>query len=61
LINLGKNAFVLKRGMRLAQLVLRRRVLPQDPLGGDEAEPAWLPALLDPAHDDPDVASVTLF
>jgi acyl-CoA dehydrogenase len=48
------------RRMRLAQLVLRQRVLPQDPLGGDEAEPAWLAGLLEPAHDDGDVAGVNL-
>lgn len=34
------------RRMRLAQLVLRQRVLPQDPLGGDDAEPDWLPGLV---------------
>ena len=49
------------RRMRLAQLVLRQRVLPQDPLGGDTIEPAWMPTLLDPAHDDRDVAGVNLF
>ena len=49
------------RRMRLAQLVLRQRVLPQDPLGGDDAEPAWLPGLLDPACDDGDVAAVNLY
>ncbi len=49
------------RRMRLAQLVLRQRVLPQDPLGGDDAEPAWMPTLLDPALDDTDVAGVNLF
>ena len=49
------------RRMRLAQLVLRQRVLPQDPLGGDEAEPAWMPALLDPSTDDADAAAVDLF
>ena len=49
------------RRMRLAQLVLRQRVLPQDPLGGDDAEPAWLPGLLDPASDDHEVAAVNLF
>jgi len=48
------------RRMRLAQLVLRQRVLPQDPLGGDEAEPAWMPSLLDPSLDDSDVAGVHL-
>ncbi len=49
------------RRMRLAQLVLRQRVLPQDPLGGDDSEPAWMPTLLDPARDDADVAAVNLF
>jgi len=49
------------RRMRLAQLVLRQRLLPRDPLGGDEAEPAWMPALLDLSADDADVASVNLF
>jgi len=49
------------RRMRLAQLVLRQRLLPQDPLGGDDSEPAWLPRLLDPADDDADVAGVTLW
>jgi hypothetical protein len=49
------------RRMRLAQLVLRQRLLPQDPLGGDDAEPAWLPALINPSLDDPDVAGVNLF
>jgi hypothetical protein len=48
------------RRMRLAQWVLRQRVLPQDPLGGDETEPAWLPGLLEPAQDDADVAGVNL-
>jgi acyl-CoA dehydrogenase len=48
------------RRMRLAQLVLRQRVLPQDPLAVDEAEPAWLPDLLDPAADDSNVAAVQL-
>jgi acyl-CoA dehydrogenase len=48
------------RRMRLAQCVLRQRVLPQDPLGGDEAEPAWLPGLLEPSQDDGDVAAVNL-
>ena len=47
------------RRMRLAQLVLRQRVLPQDPLGGDDGEPAWLPRLLDPADDDTDVAGLS--
>ena len=49
------------RRMRLAQLVLRQRVLPQDPLGGDEVEPAWMVSLLDAAIDDPGVAGVNLF
>jgi acyl-CoA dehydrogenase len=49
------------RRMRLAQLVLKHRVLPQDPLAGDDAEPAWLPALLDPARDEGDAAAVNLF
>ena len=48
--------------MRLAQTVLRLRLLPQDPLVAD-GEPGWLPALLtpgpEPASTDPDpVASV---
>jgi hypothetical protein len=47
--------------MHLAQLVLRQRLLPQDPLGGDATEPAWLPGLLDPAQDDGEVAAVNLF
>ncbi len=51
------------RRMRLAQLVLRQRLLPQDPLGGDEAEPAWTAGLLDPTPTDADadVAGVNLF
>jgi acyl-CoA dehydrogenase len=49
------------RRMHLAQLVLRERLLPQDPLGGDATEPAWLPGLLDPAQDDGEVAAVNLF
>jgi len=48
------------RRMRLAQLVLRQRLLPQDPLGGDEAEPGWMPALLDTAVDDAVVEAVSL-
>jgi acyl-CoA dehydrogenase len=48
------------RRMRLAQLVLKHRLLPQDPLGDDAAEAAWLPALLDSALDDADVAGVNL-
>jgi acyl-CoA dehydrogenase len=39
------------RRMRLAQLVLRQRVLPQDPLGGDDAEPAWLPGIVGAAGE----------
>ena len=58
------------RRMRLAQLVLRQRLLPQDPLGGDEAEPDWLPSLLDghpglgedaPQGPSEDVAAINLF
>ena len=49
------------RRMRLAQLVLRQRVLPQDPLGGDDIEPAWMTTLLDPALDDREVAGMNLF
>jgi acyl-CoA dehydrogenase len=49
------------RRMRLAQLVLKHRLLPLDPLGGDDIEPAWMPALLDPALDDGEVAAVNLF
>jgi acyl-CoA dehydrogenase len=49
------------RRMRLAQLVLRQRVLPHDPLGGDDTEAAWMPGLLDPAADDSDTESVNLF
>ena len=49
------------RRMRLAQLVLRQRLLPQDPLAGDVAEPAWLAGLLDPSVDEPGVAAVNLF
>jgi hypothetical protein len=37
------------RRMRLAQWVLRLRLLPQDPLALDD-EPAWLPALLEPGR-----------
>ena len=56
------------RRMRLAQLVLLHRVLPQDPLAAPGDEPDWLPGLLD-AHADAapqaaaaaDVASITLF
>ena len=46
------------RRMHLAQLVLRQRVLPQDPLGGDESEPAWLPALVEPESEGADAQSV---
>ena len=49
------------RRMQLAQLVLRQRVLPQDPLGGDDAEPAWLPSLLNPARDEGRPEGVNLF
>jgi acyl-CoA dehydrogenase len=49
------------RRMRLAQLVLRQRMLPQDPLGGDEVEPGWIAPLLDLTHDDAGVAAVNLF
>lgn len=35
------------RRMRLAQLALRQRVLPQDPLAAS-GEPGWLPGLLEP-------------
>jgi len=49
------------RRMRLAQLVLRQRVLPQDPLGGDDIEPAWMVSLFDATVDDPGVAGVNLF
>jgi hypothetical protein len=49
------------RRMRLAQLVLRHRVLPSDPLRVDDlSEPSWLPGLLDAAGDDQDVAGVNL-
>jgi hypothetical protein len=41
--------------------VLRQRVLPHDPLGGDDTEAAWMPGLLDPAADDSDTESVNLF
>ena len=37
------------RRMRMAQLVIRHRLLSQDPLAIDaDADPAWLPALLEP-------------
>jgi acyl-CoA dehydrogenase len=49
------------RRMRLAQAVLQHRLLPQDPLAVEEAEPAWLAGLLDAAQDDGDVAAVNLF
>ncbi len=50
------------RRMRLAQTVLRLRLLPQDPLLVD-AEPGWLADLLAPAATPPDqaVADVQLF
>jgi acyl-CoA dehydrogenase len=48
------------RRMRLAQLVLRERLLPRDPLAVDDTEPDWLPRLLDPTRDDADVAGVAL-
>jgi hypothetical protein len=35
-------------------------VLPQDPLGGDDAEPPWLPALLETGRDPADPATVNL-
>ena len=43
------------RRMRLAQTVLRLRLLPQDPLGADD-EPAWLADLLAPGAMPPDEA-----
>ena len=49
------------RRMRLAQLVLRERVLPRDPPAGLDAEPAWLPGLLDATQDAPEVQAVNLF
>ncbi len=48
------------RRMQLAQLVLRQRMLPQDPLGGDEVEPGWIAPLLDSSHDDAEVKAVNL-
>ena len=50
------------RRMRLAQTVLRLRLLPQDPLVVDD-EPAWLADLLAPGDTPPDqaVADVQLF
>ena len=48
------------RRMRLAQWVLRQRVLPQDPLALDGEEPAWLPALLDEQDLGGDPAAVQL-
>jgi acyl-CoA dehydrogenase len=49
------------RRMHLAQLVLRERVLPKDPLALADDEPAWLPALLDEADCSGDPAAVNLF
>jgi acyl-CoA dehydrogenase len=50
------------RRMRVAQLVLRQRVLPQNPLGGDDTEPSWLPALTEhAAAADESVESINLF
>jgi acyl-CoA dehydrogenase len=49
------------RRMRLAQLVLKQRVLPRDPLAVDDTEPGWLPGLLDAASDTGEVAAVQLF
>jgi hypothetical protein len=51
------------RRMHLAQLVLRHRVLPQDPLTLQDVEPAWLQGLLeaDPAQDLGEVGAVNLF
>jgi hypothetical protein len=37
--------------MQLAQLVLKHRLLPQDPLEPAD-EPPWLPALLEPERAD---------
>jgi acyl-CoA dehydrogenase len=48
------------RRMRLAQLVLRHRALPQGPLAGDEIEPEWMAGLVDPAVDDESVEAVAL-
>ena len=50
------------RRMRLAQWVLRQRLLPQDPLALDD-EPGWLPALLEtgPASAADAVESIALF
>ena len=50
------------RRMRLAQWVLRQRLLPQDPLALD-GEPAWLPALLEPgaATSNDAVDTINLF
>ncbi len=50
------------RRMRLAQLVLRQRVLPQDPLAVQD-EPGWLPGLLDESGDGDRAAvdSIQLF
>ncbi len=50
------------RRMHLAQLVLRHRLLPQDPLTVEDESP-WLPALLDEADDSGrgGVDSINLF
>ena len=50
------------RRMRIAQWVLRQRLLPQDPLVLD-GEPDWLPALLEPgtAASTEAVDAVNLF
>lgn len=45
--------------MRMAQLVLRHRVLPQDPLQA-EAPPSWLIQLLDPDAGDGGVGQVSV-
>ena len=52
------------RRMRLAQLVLRERVLPRDPLAIEGTEPDWLRGLVDAGSADPttdrDTAAVAL-
>jgi len=48
------------RRMRLAQWTLRQRVLPQDPLALADAEPDWLPGLLDEHALGGDPATVHL-